>query len=191
MVGVAKAPDSVTVSGKIWGDAFKRVVSVDAGFSRATAGWVFSEDEHGELSDAEQMKVAMMGRAVSPVTSYIAVEPGTRPSTIGLEGTIGHGSGTGSGYGVGSGRGGMRGRVKPDLRALVDAGARACIAKHKPAAGWQVRLDAESTKDEIVDVIPQVGDKLPITPCLVEAVWAVRLDDSFNLEREMHTLLFK
>jgi subtilisin-like proprotein convertase family protein len=190
MVGDVKAPASVTVTGKIWGDAFKRVVSVDAGFSRATAGWVFSEDEYGDLSQAEQMKVAMMGRAVSPVTSYIAVEPGTRPSTIGLD-TIGHGGGTGAGFGFGSGRGGMGRRTKPDLRALVDAGARACIAKHRPAAGWTVRLDAETTKDEVVDVIPQVGDTLPITPCLVEAVWAVRLDDRFDLDREMHSLIFK
>jgi subtilisin-like proprotein convertase family protein len=190
MRGLAKAPDSVTVSGKIWGDTFKRVVAVDAGFSRATAGWVFSEDEYGELSEAEQMKVAMMGRAVSPVTSYIAVEPGVRPSTAGID-RIGHGSGTGSGYGVGSGRGGMRGRVKPDLLALVQAGARACIAKHKPAAGWQVRLDAESTRDEIVDVKPMIGDKLAITPCLVEAVWAVRLTAAFDAEREMHALVFK
>ncbi|HUQ08306.1 MAG TPA: proprotein convertase P-domain-containing protein, partial [Kofleriaceae bacterium] len=190
MEGLTKAPDAVTLTAKIWGDAFKRTVAVDAGFSRATAGWVFSEDEYGDLSEAEQMKVAMMGRAVSPVTSYLAVEPGTRPMTIGID-RIGHGSGTGSGYGVGSGRGGMRGRVKPDLMSLVAAGARACIAKHKPAAGWQVRIDAESTRDEIVDVTPMIGDKLAITPCLVEAVWAVRLSDAFDAEREMHTLVFK
>jgi hypothetical protein len=85
----------------------------------------------------------------------------------------------------------MAPRKKPDLMRLVDAGARACVARHKPAPGWQVRLDAESTEDEIVDVAPMIGDRLAITPCLLEAVWAVRLDGSFDLQRETHTLLFK
>ena len=109
---------------------------------------------------------------------------------IGID-RLAHGSGVGAGYGYGGGRGGMLPRKKPDLMRLVAAGAKACVAKHRPPAGWQVRLDAESTKDEIVDVTPMIGDKLAITPCLVEAVWAVRLDRSFDATREMHTLLFR
>ncbi len=185
-----KAPDSVTMTGKIWGDAWKRVVSVDAGFSKATAGWVFSEDEYHSLSEAEQMKVAMMGRAVSPVTSYLAVEPGTRPSTIGLP-LRGGSFGTGSGAGMGHGSGGARPRVRPDLMALVATQAKACVAKHKPTTGWQVRLDVESTKDEVCDVQVSIGEKEPVAACLVEAVWNVRLTSAYNLDRENHALLFK
>ncbi len=190
MRALLKAPDSVTVTGKIWGDAFKRVVTVDAGFSRATAGWVFSEDEHGDLSEAEQMKVAMMGRAVSPVTSYLAIEPGVRPSTIGLP--LEHmGSGIGHGSGMGSGGGGMRPPLRPDLMALVATAAKACVATHKPAAGWTVQLAVETTLDEVVDVAIDAGDKLPVASCLVEAVWAVRLTDRFSLTRDRFDLLFQ
>lgn len=190
MQGLTRAPDRVTVTAKIWGDAFKRIIAVDARFSRATAGWVFSEDAYGQLSDAEQLKVAMFGRAVSPVTSYLAIEPGTRPMSIGIDrnnGSFGFGR---AGFGAGGGGAGFA-RKKPDLMRLVAAGARACIAKHRPPAGWKVRLDAESTKDEVVDVQPMIGEKLAITPCLVEAVWAVRLDASFDATRETHTLLFR
>ncbi|HUQ04430.1 MAG TPA: proprotein convertase P-domain-containing protein [Kofleriaceae bacterium] len=188
VVAHTTAPARVELSGMIWGDKFKRVATVDAGFSLAAAGWVFSEDDHGELSHDEMMKVAMMGKAVSPVTSYLAVEPGTRPSTIGFE--------------EGSGRGGMRGyrsavpsvrmgsassRKKPDPASLLGDAIKTCVATHKPAAGWTVTLAMESTYDEVVDVQPKAGDKA-LAACLVEAVWALRLPGSvYNMSRERFT----
>jgi subtilisin-like proprotein convertase family protein len=190
VVGHTTAPTRVELTGMIWGDTFKRAVTVDAGFSRAAAGWVFSEDDHGELSHAEMMKVATMGKAVSPVTSYLAVEPGTRPSVIGLD--------------EGSGRGGMRGyrsavpsvrmggassRKKPEPASMLGDAVKTCVATHKPAAGWTVTLAMESTYDEVVDVYVKAGDKLPIAACLVEAVWALRLPAAtYNMSRERFTL---
>lgn len=190
MVDLPRAPDRVIIAGKIWGDAFRRVVTVDAGFTRATAGWVFSEDHHGPLSEAEQMKVALLGRAVSPVTSYLAIEPGVRPSTIGipleLRGVGGFGQ---AGAGFGGGGGSLR--VRPDLMAVVAPAARACVDRHRPAAGWQVRLEVETTRDEVADVVVDVGASLPVAACLVEAVWATRLDRRFSLDREDHALHFR
>jgi subtilisin-like proprotein convertase family protein len=184
-----KAPDKVVLTGKIWGDGYREVVKVDGAFSRAAAAFVFSEDDHDELSEAEMLKVAFMGKAVSPVTSYLATEPGVRPSTIGLArisdtvglgglGTVGHGYG-----------GGGAGRIKPDLMALVADGAKACVAKHAPAKGWRVTVEVETTKDEVVDV--STGSTTAIAPCLVEAVWAVRLTLAFDQTREEFTLAFK
>jgi hypothetical protein len=186
----AKASNRVVLTGKIWGDAYRKEVAVDAAFSRAAAAFVFSEDDHGELSNAEMMKVAMMGRAVSPVTSYLAIEPGVRPSTAGIPLELRGRSG--SGFGAGGGSGYVRDgsfRRKPDLMALVADAAKACVAKHKPATGWTVTIDVETTKDEVVDVA--TTSKLPIAPCLVEAVWAVRLDAQWDLEREEFTLEFE
>jgi hypothetical protein len=127
------------------------------------------------------MTVALLGRAVSPVTSYVAAEPGTRPSTIGLPDLAtfgrGAGSGTGAGYGSGSGRLSRR----PDLRDLVDTTA--CERSLHPPTGWRVALDIETTRDEIVDVLAPSSD--PLTTCLVEAAWAVRLDPAaFPLDRD-------
>jgi subtilisin-like proprotein convertase family protein len=182
-----KAPDKVVLTGKIWGDGFRKVIAVDAGFSRATAAFVFSEDEHHDLSRAEMLKVAFMGKAVSPVTSYLATEPGVRPSTIGIpgRGMTGSGMGGGAGYGLL----GSAPRIKPDLLALLAPAVKACVAKHKPAAGWTVSATAESTKDEIVDV--STTSTTPIATCLIEAVWAVRLDSRFDQNWEQHDLTFR
>ncbi len=185
------APERIELAGMIWGDKFRRVVTVDAAFSRAAAAWVFSEDDHDDLSNEEMMKVALMGRAVSPVTSYVATEPGARPSTLGL---IGRGAGGMSGrHGV-SPRvmmGSASGRKPPDPLLLLEAAIKKCVATHKPAAGWSVRLGMESTYDEVVDVIVESGDKQPVAACLVEAVWALRLTAAYNLSREGFTLSFK
>jgi hypothetical protein len=125
------------------------------------------------------------------VTSYLAIEPGVRPSKIGLP----HGGGTGWGT-IGTGRygtlgvGGVSrgGRPQPDLQSLIDT--KACIKTHRPATGWGVKLWIETTHDEIVDVQLQNGSG-PLAACLVEAAWAVRLDHRFDMQREVfHVDLF-
>ncbi len=190
VVAGPNAPTKVELTGMVWGDRYSKTVAVDAGFSRAAAGWVFSEDDHQDLSPAEMMTVALMGRAVSPVTSYLATEPGVRPSTIGLErGSMGFGSRSGAMGGSYAGQGGSI-RMPPDLMALVSGGAKACVAKHRPAAGWAVAVAVETTYDEIVDVHVTTGASLAIAPCLVEAVWAARLTAAFDAERDTFTLAF-
>ncbi|MEZ4399684.1 MAG: proprotein convertase P-domain-containing protein [Kofleriaceae bacterium] len=184
----ARPPATVELTGMIWGDRFRRVVTVDARFSRAAAAWVFSEDDHHDLSEAEMMTVAMMGRAVSPVTSYLATEPGVRPSTIGFERT-----GTGAGFGSGSGalasvRGGVV-RVRPEPMRLL-AGARdRCVAAVAPAAGWQVTLTLETTYAEVVDVVPAAAS--PMASCLAEAVWALDLGADYWMQRASFPLTFE
>ena len=190
VVRAKDAPSKASLTGMIWGDRFERVVTVDAGFSKAAAAWVFSEDDHGELSHDEMMKVAMMGRAVSPVTSYLATEPGTRPSTIGLEReSFGAGAGAGAGMGTLYGLGG--GRIPPDPMALLASAARACVATHRPPAGWATELALETTYDEVVDVVVGAGAGQPVTTCLVEAAWALALTPSYDRERETFTLRFR
>ena len=190
VVRARTAPSRVELTGMIWGDRFKRVVTTDAAFSKAAAAWVFAEDDHGELSPDEMMKVAMMGKAVSPVTSYVAFEPGTRPSTIGLDrDSTSFGSGMGGMAGSASGGGG--GRVRLDPMALVATAASKCVAIHKPAAGWQVVLALESTYDEVVDVVTETAAAPALTSCLVEAVWAVQLTSDYDEPRDTFTLTFR
>jgi subtilisin-like proprotein convertase family protein len=181
------APDKVTLTGTLWSDPITKEVTSTPAFSRSTAAFVFGADEHQDLSHDEMMTVAMFGRAVSPVTSYVAAEPGTRPSTVGLFEAIGHGSGTGAGYGVGGGRGAMRGRKQPRFENLIDTTA--CEKSVKPAPHWGVTLDVETTRDEIVDVSAAKTD--PMTACLIETTWTLRLDAAaFILDREtFHVVL--
>lgn len=172
MLDTPDAPTSVTLSGMLWSDPIHKDVTVGAPFSIATAAFVFGADAHHDLSDAEQMKIAMFGKAVSPVTSYVAAEPGVRPSTIGLEegwGTIGSGRYGTIGYGSGSG---VATVVPPDWRQLIDT--EACVQKVRPTASWSVTLNVETSYDEVLDVgIPAPS---AMATCLAETTWMLRLD---------------
>ncbi len=188
MVERSKPPASLKLVGKIWAAPFARVVKEGADFTRATAAWVFSEDHYDDLTREEMLKLAFFGRAVTPVTSYLAIEPGTRPSLVGIDRARG-GSGSGSGAGYGTGRGFFGEKSKPpDLRALLAAGVKACAAKLAPPAGWKVSIGVETTYDEVVDVEVRSGGPAPLAACIVEAAWAVRLTAAFREEREWYEL---
>jgi hypothetical protein len=85
----AAPPSRVTLTGMLWSDPIKLELVASPGFSSATAAFVFGENEHHGLGEPEMMTIALAGRAVSPVTSYLAIEPGVRPSKIGLPGGTG------------------------------------------------------------------------------------------------------
>lgn len=192
MVNDTSAPRQVVLQGKIWGRSFRRIVRADRRFSDATAAFVFSEDEHHELSPEQMMKVALRGRAVSPVTSYLAVEPGVRPMSIGLEGTGRGGGGSGEGsIGLGSlgllGHGSGPPRRAWTLPELMAAGISACVAEHRPEPDWSVDLRVETTFQEIVDVIAAERPS-DLERCLLEAAWAVDLTWNFSDERRTYPL---
>ncbi len=174
------APHTLTLTGYVWSDPIKKTLTANNAFSVHTAGFVFGADMHDSLTDAEQYTLAMYGKAVSPVTSYVAWEPGTRPSVIGFMegalgsgqyGTIGHGSGSGTGYG----------RIPPDFRRLVDV--QSCVRTVQPKGAWSVTMDIETTFHEIVDVVASTKDAM--ATCLVENAWGLSLDRAtFTLDRE-------
>lgn len=177
-----KVTQSITLKGELWSTPVTKTLKPTTAFTKATAAFIFGLDEHQDLTPDEQMKVALLGRAVSPVTSYVAAEPGTRPSWIGLEGT-GTGSGTGFGSGAGGLGGGGSGR-RPPPEITIDSAA--CVAQHKPATGWQVDLVLETTYSEIVDVLTE--DTGPMAACVVEAAWATVLDNRWYEQRETYTV---
>ncbi|MEO7096830.1 MAG: proprotein convertase P-domain-containing protein [Polyangiales bacterium] len=183
------APTRVVVTGKLWSDPVRREVLTTEPFSRASAAFVFGEDKHGELSTSEQMSMALYARAVSPVTSYVAAEPGTRPSTDGIDNANIYGGLLGNEAGEMNGAFGMgRGRQKPNLATLIDT--RPCVAQFPQRAGWEVTLLVETTREEVVDVSTET--KGPFAACLVEAAWNLRLDATvFDLLREQFTVALR
>ncbi len=182
--GAMVAP-RVVLRGELWSVPVTRTLETTPAFARSTAAFVFGADEHQDLSPEEMMRVALQGRAVSPVTSYVAAEPGTRPSTIGF--LTGHGSGSGSGYCSGGGMLRKPHRQAPDLASLISASA--CVAQYHPAAGWLVHLDVETTRAEIVDVA--TADPSPFAHCLAETIWTLELDARFDLPREQFAIALK
>jgi Mg-chelatase subunit ChlD len=183
MVLLPAAPAKVVLTGKIWAKRFRREVKATLPFSRATAAFVFSHDLHHELSPEEQFRVAMIGRAVSPVTSYLAIEPGVRPSPVGLQlSGIGEGGG-GRGEGIGLGAARTIGHAREDLKQKLEPAVKACAAKHSPAPGWTAAIDLDLTFDEIVDVIA-TGPASTMQSCIVEAAWELRLSFAFGSRRD-------
>jgi hypothetical protein len=190
MLATAGPPARVVVTGKIWAQDFRRVVTSARHFDEATAAFVFSEDEYHDLSREEMLTVAFMGRAVSPVTSYLAIEPGVRPSTEGFEeGTIGLGN---IGL-IGKGGGGGAGRPKPPpaLAELLAPGAARCVDSLSIAPGWEVDLEVETTKIEIVDVEVTHTTDGSLADCIVEATWSTLLPSADWPARETHRVALR
>ena len=159
------------------------------GDGEATAAFVFSEDEHDILSPEEMRVVAFRGRAVSPVTSYLATEPGVRPSTDGLENMIGGSFGRrGIGMGGGGGGSGTIAVAPPTLESLLARDIERCLKAHAPAGAYQLTLAVETTRVEIVDVAARTSTHAPLRDCMVEATWAFALPDASWPDRMDHTI---
>lgn len=158
--------------GKLWHkDVLIRPRS-NAAYNRATAGWVFTSDRYFSINEDLQMKLAMYARAVSPVTSYLAIEPGVRPSTQGLpmmaRGFGARGMGA-SGSGIG------RAIVRGDgLETLLGRLKEACQNRHPEQSG---QIIVHSTRDEVVDVVAYSSNAM--TTCMVDGIWNFRLPDAF------------
>jgi hypothetical protein len=169
--------------GELWSRPVRATAVPDVARRKLWSSLVFGTELLHQLTEPEMMTLAMYGGAVSPVTSYLAIEPGVRPSTEGL--TEGEGGG-GRGEGIGLGRAGathVSGRVVPiDRQAFLERTLRAewrrCGGKPDSAS-----VDIETTLAEVVDV-PAVRlngytDAL-LERCLGEAAWDLALPVQFD-----------
>lgn len=175
------AASRVELSGELWSRPFRATATPSAEQGKLAAALVFGSTLWSELSEPEQMKLALLGGAVSPVTSYLAIEPGVRPSNEGLDwGTIGHGGGTGSGqgFGMGSGRlGGSHAGRDVDKDAWLASQLRGFLRTCAPSAA-EVTARLESTLDEVVDVSTvELGPTrdAKAEACVREEIWKIDL----------------
>jgi hypothetical protein len=174
-----RAVTRVEATGALWARPVRLTLAPDPAESRLWAALVFGQPLHQELSEREMMVLARHGRAVSPVTSYLAIEPGVRPSTEGLDDEeIGMGSVGASGYGRGAGGlGGRRASIDPEtfLRQSLSQAWQRCEGRGRAT------VQLETTIAEVVDV-PRVLATAPAAArtCLTEATWALELPSSFT-----------
>jgi hypothetical protein len=185
----AAPPEHVTVTGRLWAQAFRREVTLDRALLKRLPGLAVGVDDlRMALSNDEVRSAAFLAQAVSPETSLLAAPPTAAPSTAGLlEGSIGglgmHGIGCG-GCGTTSRCGIGTVRHRPDfdalLRALLSPGVAACEAWLGEPADARVTLEA--THDEVVDVAVSAPSEA-MAGCLTEAAWAVRLGGEFTGHR--------
>jgi hypothetical protein len=152
---------------------------------------VFGTSLLERLSEPEMMVLARHGTAVSPVTSFLAIEPGVRPSTEGLDWS---GGGGGGGIGLGSigtlGYGAGIGPASLDrqrhLEGLVAEQLATC-----GGAGRSLTLELETTRHEIVDVSRvdlKGAPDLNLEGCLREGIWAFALPRAFTSESASFTI---
>ncbi len=176
---IAEAPPAeITVRGQLWSVPQTFHVKIDPALSRWLPGIAIGDYQlEYQLNDDEVLAVARLARAVSPMTSYLAVPAQAGASTIGLTSqTIGLGmigtGGCGCGGYSSSGCSGIRvAGVKPDYAAALAELFAGAFASCGPGV-----LRLEATADEIVDVAVESGD----AACLTEAAWAIRLTPVFT-----------
>jgi hypothetical protein len=171
---------SVALTGEMWSRPVRTTLVPDANESRLWCALVFGSPLLGELDEREMMSLARCGHAVSPVTSLLAIEPGVRPSTEGLE--VGEGMGSGLSHCKG---GHVYGVEVPGpafdhaafLRSELARGWRACGGDGRPAT-----VTLETTGMEVVDV-PSAAvepDDPRLARCLGEVAWGLDLPGEFT-----------
>ncbi|MEA2749715.1 MAG: hypothetical protein QOI41_3858 [Myxococcales bacterium] len=175
------ATTRVEITGELWSKPLRTVATPTAERGKLASALVFGSPLWSQLSEVEQMKLALLGGAVSPVTSYLAIEPGVRPSNEGLDwGAVGSGGGGGVGHGFGTGSGRLFGsgvKVTVDKNAWLRAQLLQALMKCAPSSK-AATATLESTLDEIVDV-----GRVELSPardaknesCVREALWGVAL----------------
>jgi hypothetical protein len=178
----------LALEGKLWTERVSARVKHDAGRERLWAALVFGSTLVHDLSEPEMMTLAMKGGAVSPVTSYLAIEPGVRPSTEGID----WGGSGGLGLGGVAIMGGTR--VSSSYPALDrEAYLRDVIAKDWRRCGGRpggASVTFETTVAEIVHVeaVELAERDALLERCLREAVWELVLPVSFHEDWETWTI---
>lgn len=183
---VAERPSGVVhVRGELWASPARWSLRTDAGESKLWSALVFGSSILYELSEAEMMPLAMHGGAVSPVTSYLAIEPGVRPSTEGLDWGSGSGGGIGLGglglRGTGVGGGGFANTFDPVAWLRAELSARWAKCGGSPGSA---SVELETTLHEVVDVAAVRHEgSARMTRCLREAAWDLSLPFAFRWPR--------
>jgi hypothetical protein len=179
--------------GELWSRPVRFSFAASAEETRRAAALVFGSPVYGDLSEKEQLVVAMLGRAVSPVTSYLAIEPGVRPSTEGLEpgesglGGMGTGDGTGAGAFGSIGHGSRRAAVDP--QTFLDSSLAAAWKRCGGGRG-DAEISLETTLSEVVDVTGVASGPAAdgrVVGCVLEEAWSLALPSSFVAPHASYT----
>jgi hypothetical protein len=178
----ASALSKLIVDGVVWNTPLHETAKPSAAEGDRWSAFVFGTDVLWQLSEPEMMKLAMRGRAVSPVTSYLAIEPGVRPSTEGLEvwetgglglsGVGGGGSGTGIGIGSWQPSFDKQAWLEGELRdGWVRCGGRGSVGT----------VALETQTDEILEVaLTQKSADAKLQACMEQVTWSVELPGEFS-----------
>jgi len=196
---VASAASSrVEIRGELWSKPLRVSITPSAEHGKLSAALAFGSDLYTQFSEQEQMKLALLGRAVTPVTSYLAIEPGVRPSNEGLDWGNAIGTGFGAGgraEGIGLGSIGTLGRGAGSDRDEWLRGQLLAMAKTCAPSAKEISAHIESTYDEVVDVVDVAlapARDAKAETCVREELWKLDLPGTvFSGSFESHTVRTK
>jgi hypothetical protein len=187
----ARVLEFADLEGELWTERVRMKFTPDERAARRWSALFFGTPLLDSLSEPEMMVLARHGGVVSPVTSYLAIEPGVRPSTEGLEwGSGGLGEGIGLG-GVGTfSHCGAMGVPSLDRQKYLEELIKAQLLQCG-GAGRSLTLELETTLHEVVDV-PRIELKgaadWKLSDCVREGVWAFALPAAFTSEQASWTI---
>lgn len=170
---------AIEIRGELWSTKITTLLETNASEERLWSALVFGSDVREELTEKEMFALAVRGHAVSPMTSFLAIEPGVRPSTEGLEDAMGFGSG--------SGRLGSHRKTKAVYMLAADTFDYAKFWRDrlspiaKKCGGGALHARIETTVDEIVaiDVQPKAPNEA-LRTCVTSAAWELELPGNFT-----------
>jgi hypothetical protein len=184
----------LSVTARLWGRQIHLdVTSQPEEAKRLSALATAQQADELDFTEEELRELAWKGGAVSPFTSYLAVEPGVRPSTAGID-RRGGDVGSGQGFGSGHGRLGGSHKVTPtpfDHHAwLVEAVKQ--VRRDCQAEGIALTAVVETHRDELID-LPQL-DLAPADTtkrgCLLDGLWGLSLPGEFwRVDSEQYTVI--
>lgn len=171
---------ALEVRGELWSTPVATLLSSTTDGEKRWAALAIGSPLLPALKDDEITALAFKGGAVSPMTSYLAIEPGVRPSTEGLDwNSVGTGAmGFGDGIGMGAIGGLGHGSKDPDwlghLRYELARVAATC-------GGGEVFVRLETTWSEIVavDVVPKIANDT-YKACVREGAFGLELPSWFQ-----------
>ncbi|MGC4087981.1 MAG: VWA domain-containing protein [Polyangiaceae bacterium] len=183
-----RSTHTLSVSGELWSTPIRVSAPNDTGPSTRWAALAFGTNVFEQLDPSEMMELALRGRAVSPVTSFLAIEPGVRPSRDGLDGDeVGLALGASNSSACGSVSCPAGGSAPyMDTQAYLEARLRPDYARCGGVPGSAV-LDLETTRAEVVHVAARArGERAvadaKVLSCAREAAWALLLPPGFREE---------
>lgn len=177
----AASTRSLNVSGELWASPVRMIAQPDATRARLWSALVFGSQVMYDLSEAEQMTLALKGGAVSPVTSYLAIEPGVRPSTDGLDRSSARHASRAPKLRLGATKV-AKGSPYLDRAAFLSDRLRPELERCGGTVG-EAYVDLETTLQEIA-LVQLSGTSDPVDPtvssCFTESAWALLLPAGFT-----------
>ena len=166
-----------TISGSIWGRPWNQTRMDDPVASRLFAATAHTTELREQMSPVVAEQVAMVGHAISPFTSMLAIDHRFGPGAIEAGDLLGI-SGMSSSFdsccsdighlvGFATSKG-----VEPTLQSQLQGVAASC-ATQQHLATWQATVKLELTGLEIVAVTTTTQDGPAFQTCVTEGIWSV------------------